>query len=48
VDAIAKEKGLHMVFSIADSGILWPDPGLDLTAEVIKRFDAASKSGTKK
>ena len=48
VDQIAKEKGLHMVFSIADSGILWPDPGLDLTAEVIKRFDAASKSGSPK
>jgi outer membrane protein len=48
VEAIAKEKGLHMVFSIADSGILWPDPGLDLTAEVIKRFDAATKPGTKK
>jgi Skp family chaperone for outer membrane proteins len=48
VDPIAKEKGLHMVFSIADSGILWPDPGLDLTAEVIKRFDAASKPGTPK
>jgi len=48
VDAIAKERGLHMVFSIADSGILWPDPGLDLTAEVIKRFDAATKTGTTK
>lgn len=48
VDAIAKEKGLHMVFSIADSGILWPHAGLDLTAEVIKRFDEASKTGTKK
>jgi outer membrane protein len=48
VDEIAKEKGLHMVFSIADSGILWPDPGLDLTAEVIKRFDAAAKAGTPK
>ena len=48
VDAIAKEKGLHMVFSIADSGILWPDPGLDLTNEVIKRFDAATKPGTNK
>ena len=46
VDQIAKEKALHMVFSIADSGILWPDPGLDLTAEVIKRFDAASKTGS--
>ncbi len=48
VDAIAKEKGLHMVFSIADSGILWPDPGLDLTNEVIRRFDAATKPGAKK
>jgi Skp family chaperone for outer membrane proteins len=48
VDALAKEKGLHMVFSIADSGILWPDPGLDLTTEVIKRFDAAAKTGTTK
>jgi outer membrane protein len=48
VDQIAKEKGLHMVFSIADSGILWPDPGLDLTTEVIKRFDAASKTGSTK
>jgi Skp family chaperone for outer membrane proteins len=48
VDALAKEKGLHMVFSIADWGILWPDPGLDLTAEVIKRFDAAAKTGTTK
>ena len=45
VDQIAKEKGLHMVFSIQDSGILWPDPGLDLTAEVVKRFDAAAKAG---
>jgi Skp family chaperone for outer membrane proteins len=48
VDQIAKEKSLHMVFSIQDSGILWPDPGLDLTAEAIKRFDAAAKTGTPK
>ena len=48
IDTIAKEKGLHMVFSIQDSGIIWPDPGLDLTSEVIKRFDAASKPGTTK
>jgi outer membrane protein len=48
IDAIAKEKALHMVFSIQDSGIIWPDQGLDLTSEVIKRFDASSKPGTKK
>ena len=44
IDQIATEKGLHMVFSIADSGIIWPNTGLDLTAEVVKRFDAAVKT----
>jgi outer membrane protein len=44
IDQIANERGLHMVFSIADSGIIWPNTGLDLSAEVIKRFDAASKT----
>ena len=48
IDAIAKEKGLHLVFSIQDSGIIWPDQGLDLTGEVIKRFDAAAAKAPKK
>ena len=43
VDAIRVEKGLHAVFAIQDeaSGIslLSMDPGLDLSAEVIKRLD---------
>jgi outer membrane protein len=40
---IAIEKGLHMLFNAADAGFAWVDPGLDLTAEVIKRLDAANK-----
>ena len=48
IDAIATEKGLHLVFSIADSGIIWPNTGLDLTSEVIKRFDAAAKTDATK
>jgi outer membrane protein len=48
IDQIATEKGLHMVFSIADSGAIWANLGLDLSAEVIKRFDAAVKAGTTK
>ena len=35
---------LHMLFSIADSGAIWANTGLDLSAEVIKRFDASSKA----
>ena len=41
IQAVAKDKGVHFLFSQADSGIVWADPGLDLTAEVIRRFDAA-------
>ena len=47
IDQIATEKGLHMVFP-ADGGPIWADPGLDLSAEVVKRLDAASKTGPTK
>ena len=40
IDEVAKEKGLYAVFSIADSGAAYVYPGLDLSAEVIKRLDA--------
>jgi Skp family chaperone for outer membrane proteins len=38
------EKGLHMLLSAADAGIIAADPGIDLTLEAIKRFDAATAS----
>jgi outer membrane protein len=41
VQQVFDERGLHMLFSAADAGIVLANPGLDLTAEVIKRFDAA-------
>jgi outer membrane protein len=40
IDAVAKEKGLHLVLSIADSGAVWVDTGLNISAEVMKRLDA--------
>jgi outer membrane protein len=36
------EKGLHVLLSAADAGIIAADPGIDLTQEAIKRFDAAT------
>ena len=42
VDRVAKEKQVHMIFSAADSGLVWADPTMDLTADVIKAFDAAA------
>ena len=40
IDQVANEKNLHMVFSVRDSPIVWVNTGVDLTAEVLKRFDA--------
>jgi hypothetical protein len=33
-----------MIFSVRDAGIVAVDLGLDLSGEVIKRFDAAAKT----
>lgn len=40
IEEVAKEKGLHAVFSIADSGAAYVHPGLNLTEEVVKKLDA--------
>jgi outer membrane protein len=42
-EQVAKEKGLQLVLSIADSGAVWADTGLNISAEVMKRLDAAGK-----
>lgn len=41
VQQVAIDRGLHMLFSVADSGLVWGDPSLDLTDEIILKFDAA-------
>ncbi|HEX7087431.1 MAG TPA: OmpH family outer membrane protein [Vicinamibacterales bacterium] len=46
IQKVVSEKGIHLLFSSRDAGIVFADPGLDLTAEVIKRFDAASTAAT--
>jgi outer membrane protein len=38
---IAKEKGLHALFSAADAGLIWAEAGLDLTLDAVKRLDSA-------
>lgn len=39
IDKVAKQKGVHFVFNAAQSGLIWAEPGMDLTAEVILAFD---------
>ena len=48
IEAVAKEKGLQMLFSIRDNGAVWADTGLDLSDEIIKRFDATAKPAAPK
>jgi Skp family chaperone for outer membrane proteins len=43
LESIRAEKGLLMIFSIRDSGVVAAEAGLDLSGEVVKRFDAANK-----
>ena len=44
IRTLLQEKGLHMIFSAGDSGIIAGHPGLDLSAEVIKRLDSQPKT----
>ena len=42
IQQVAQEKKLEILFSALDAEIIWADAGLDLTSEVIRRFDAAA------
>ena len=41
VDGIVKELTIGLLFSAGDAGAIYVDPSLDITPEVIKRFDTA-------
>ena len=45
---VSAAKNLHMVFSSIDSGVVWADPGLDITTDIIKKLDAAAAAAPKK
>jgi outer membrane protein len=41
IEQIGKEKNLHIIFDRDNSGAVYIDPTIDVTAEVIKRYDAS-------
>ena len=41
IDQVRKDRGLDIVFDLAKSGAAYASPALDLTAEVLRRYDAA-------
>jgi outer membrane protein len=46
IQQVVAERGLQILFSQNDSGIVWADSALDITNDVIKRFDAAAPAGS--
>ncbi len=41
IEQLGKEKGFDVIFDLAKSGAVYFNPVIDLTAEVIKRYDAS-------
>ena len=39
LEALSKEKGLQVLFSAGDSGVIWAEPGIDLTLDAVARLD---------
>ncbi len=42
IAGVASAKGLHFIFSLADSGVVYVDPGLNVTVDVISALDAGT------
>lgn len=41
IEQLGKEKGFDIIFDLANSGALYFNPAIDITDEVIKRYDAS-------
>jgi len=41
LQAVAEEKSLHFIFDTAGGGLIWGDPSLDLTPDVIEAINAS-------
>lgn len=40
LETLSKEKGIQVLFSTGDAGVIWIEPGIDLTLEAVARMDA--------
>ena len=48
VDSVVKELAIGLLFSAGDAGAIYVDPSLDITGEVIKRFDSGKYAAAPK
>jgi Skp family chaperone for outer membrane proteins len=47
IEKVAKAKQVHFVFNAQESGLVWADATMDLTAEVIRELDVPAAAGAK-
>jgi Skp family chaperone for outer membrane proteins len=47
IEQLGKEKGFDMIFDLAKSGAVYFNPVVDITEEVIKKYDASKAAATK-
>ena len=47
IEALGKERGMDVIFDLAKSGAVYVNPVIDLTDEVIRRYDAAKAAPAK-
>jgi Skp family chaperone for outer membrane proteins len=40
LEAVSKEKGIQVLLSAADAGVVWAEAGLDLTLDTVRKLDA--------
>ena len=43
IGAVAQERSLWAVFNIANAGVLWREPAIDISEEIARRIDAEEK-----
>src|SRR6185503_2706913 len=44
LEAVSKEKGIQVLLSAADAGVVWAEPGLDLTLDTVKKLDQMTQA----
>jgi len=47
LDQVSKEKGIQILLSAADAGVVWADPALDLTLDAVKKLDTMAAAAPK-
>jgi len=48
IEQVRKDQGLDLIFDVVKGGVVYFNPAIDVTAEVVKRYDALAAAPAKK